>query len=537
MKKFLLSFAALALSLTMSAQWPDSTDEAVRMSQPGQSDYGCQVAFSPDGTTYVVKIVPYAPGEAGLTTLSYRLYILDKNGVLKSPEEGIEIATKPNRSWTAVNNQVYADHDGNAIVMVCDSRDAPAGTTDQGYYIYKVNPEGEILWTQSLVDGEVYELPVSICCAQNSDGDYIFAFTAMSYGDAPAPIILEKLDKDTGEGVWLRTLEHETRPYAYPHLVSSTDGNVMLFYAYTSNQYIYAKMINRDGDDVWESDTRVYRGGFDTTPIHTHIKSFEGPDGGGLFSWRDDRFSEGCFTSYLSYIKADGEYGFPNETNALKICYDDNNTRRSSHVVWSEKHNCFYAALQAFNQGSQSYQMLYVQKISKEGELLWGQDGVELEPLVISSIYDNPVVKVDDEGNPVIFYMKTYDIYTYQTNEITQCAVKLDADGNRLWDESVTFDTHKSYKTDLNVSDLIDGKYWVVAWADNRDGAMKDGSDNIYATRFNVDGTVGDPDKNGISTVSDLPAKSSAYFDLTGRRVASPTKGVYIVDGQKKVMR
>ena len=538
MRKALLLFAAFALSICAWAQWPSSTDKAVQISLPGQSDYGCQTAFSPDGVTYVVKIVPQRPGEAGLTVLSYRLYALDKDGVLLSPAEGYDIATENNKSWTAVNSQLYVDKDGNAIVMCCDSRNAREYSDEQGYTIYKVNPKGEVIWTADLDKGNVYYLPVSINCVEDTDGNYLFAYTPYTTIEANAvpPLLLEKLDKNTGATIWTRKMEHETRPYAYPHLVASNNNQSLLFYLYTSNQYVYAKMLDKDGNDVWDSDARVYRGGFGSIPAHVTIKSFEGPDGGGLFTWRDDRNYEDVYASYASYIKADGSYGFPGETDALKVCYDDFQSRNSADIAWSEQHNCFYAALQIFNQAYQNYQGLYVQKISKEGELLWGPNGLALEPLEEQSIYNDPIVRIDNEGNPVVFYMKTTDIYTYQTNDIQQCAVKLDKDGNKLFSEEVTFDTHKSYKTSLAVSQLIDNKYWVVAWSDNRFGEMDYGSNNMMATRFNVDGTIGDPE-SGIHAIEAGATSDDAYFDLSGRRVSQPSKGIYIRNGCKTVVR
>ena len=216
MKKILLTFVAIALGVTVSAQWPSNTNEVSVISLPGQSDYGCETATSHDGITYVAKIVPQHGDEAGRTVLSYRLYILDKDGVLQSPTDGLDIATEPNRSWTAVNNSLFVDRDGNAIVMCCDSRNANETSTDQGYIIYKVNPKGEVMWVSDLDEGRVYELPVSINCAQDTDGNYLFAFTPMSYDEESAtPLRLEKLNKDSGETIWTRTLSHETRPYVH----------------------------------------------------------------------------------------------------------------------------------------------------------------------------------------------------------------------------------------------------------------------------------------------------------------------------------
>ena len=40
---------------------------------------------------------------------------------------------------------------------------------------------------------------------------------------------------------------------------------------------------------------------------------------------------------------------------------------------------------------------------------------------------------------------------------------------------------------------------------------------------------------DGISTVETTAPNSDALFDLQGRRVAQPTKGLYIVNGKKVI--
>ena len=48
-----------------------------------------------------------------------------------------------------------------------------------------------------------------------------------------------------------------------------------------------------------------------------------------------------------------------------------------------------------------------------------------------------------------------------------------------------------------------------------------------------------DEETTGINTIkgSELKVYNNAYYDLSGRRVAQPTKGLYIVNGKKVLVK
>ena len=46
-----------------------------------------------------------------------------------------------------------------------------------------------------------------------------------------------------------------------------------------------------------------------------------------------------------------------------------------------------------------------------------------------------------------------------------------------------------------------------------------------------------DEETNGISTIENSQLTNGNWYDLSGRRVAQPTKGIYIVNGKKVVVK
>jgi hypothetical protein len=56
------------------------------------------------------------------------------------------------------------------------------------------------------------------------------------------------------------------------------------------------------------------------------------------------------------------------------------------------------------------------------------------------------------------------------------------------------------------------------------------GADARIALKF-------DDETTGIETISKSPLTVNQYYDLQGRRVAQPTKGLYIKDGKKVIVK
>ena len=100
-------------------------------------------------------------------------------------------------------------------------------------------------------------------------------------------------------------------------------------------------------------------------------------------------------------------------------------------------------------------------------------------------------------------------------------------------------DHYFTYKTNLRSSDLIDNSYWVINWEDQRKLPFPPaGCFPRYAARINADGTFGDTE--GIQNTSLTTYEGAQYYDVTGKQLLAPAKGLNIVktpNGVKKQVR
>lgn len=526
-KRILLSLAAALCCLASVAQW---STEDIRVTALDKENYGREVETTSDGTTYIVSVTP-----EGNSILSFRLQIVDKDGRMTLPEEGLVVSNERNRTWTATNRVLFVDRDGNAIIAVFDCRNAQPDVDDLGYTIYKIAPDGTSLWPGGvdLNGGRTHSSAAAMDITQTTDGGYVFAYE--SYGEELSEVHVEKLTAD-GEQAWTEqvVLADETRKYEYPYVVDAGDNQVMLVYVAGTNQYVYARMLDFDGSSVWEEDTKVYQGGFDDTPVWTHLNVQQAPGGGALVSWRDDRLNSGSFCNYVSYVKNDGTFGFPGGVNALQISYAEDYSRMNPDIVIDEANNCLYAVYRQYSQGRQSYCGIFMQKISLDGELLWGPEGKAVVDMQDDVSVGYATAQLSGDGGVTVFWQTNAqtggDVHSY--------AMKYDKDGNAVWTAPAEFSTVKSEKTDLRSSQLIDGKYWIVSWDDYRDD--KDyGVSCLYMQRINTDGTVGATDPSGIQAVK-AEGGAATVYDTAGRSVtrieagADPAaaglgSGIYIV--------
>ncbi len=531
MKKSLLLFVVSLFALHASAQW--SADGATNnlIDSVGTTDYGTSVVTTPDGLSYVLKIIPDGKDDNDRSMLAYSVQIVDKQGNKVLPDGGKTISREPNRSYTVINQSLMADKDGNAIIVTHDCRNAQPTSHDKGYTAYKINHQGELLWSKGtdLWDGEVSEGNAAMSFTQTDDGGYLFAWQEYS-DEIPSAIRIEKLSAD-GKSQWKQELRDTKVAYQYPYVKSVGDNQVILVFLQGTNRTVMARMLDFDGSQVWEADTKLYQGGFDSTPVHTHFKVWQAPKGGVFVTWRDDRNYEGSYANYISYVKNDGTLGFPGGVNALKISHDDDFSRMGPMLVYDDTADCVYLTYLQFAQARQNYKGIYMQKISMDGELLWGSTGKPVVAMQEERALGYATVQQAGDGNIAVFYMDN----AAGGKEAFSFCQKYDTDGNALWEQPLNFATTISEKSNLLSSALIDGKYWICNFEDARYSEHVD-EQLLFMQRINTDGTLGDG-ATAIHSV-DTPAVQGEcnIYTLGGVQLGTTTqdclhleKGIYLL--------
>lgn len=411
MKKIFTLLLALVTIINAYGQW---TEQPISIVTDGTSMYNNEAIVGEDGTTYFLYYHPNLKEavdeyDTDNVIYEYRLQAIDKNGERKFGDLGILISDYSNRSYCVVNNYLHIDKDGNLIVVVSDARDCEDGKSFLGAYAYKLSPEGEMLWDENgiTLDWDS-DLIAAMKIISLADGSHVFAWMRATGTNATTITIkLQRLSSD-GEAQWGANevcLTSETVTYQYPYLVDAGMNQFILVYAKGGAQDIYARKIDFDGTSVWSEDARVYRGGWGGIPIWTLLDIQPSGDGGVIIGWNDDRNYTNIESAYISYVTGDGKIGFlgASDEGDVKLSYSD--WKQYNCKVKADPAGDGFLAFFREADGSQNWQHMIVQKVSKQGELLFGDDGIQLSDFEQVAFGYNSI-QIGNENEAAFFYMK-----------------------------------------------------------------------------------------------------------------------------------
>ncbi|MDE5790839.1 MAG: T9SS type A sorting domain-containing protein [Muribaculaceae bacterium] len=532
MKKILLILAGtLALTGQVSANWGNTAADPLDVFPEGTISYGAEVAVAPDGGVWARIYHPNISGAAGEEDIQnvvyeYRVQHWDKDGKPSFPAEGLLVSDFKNKSYTVVNNLLTTDADGNALLCVSDCRNS--ADQDMSYTAYLISPSGEMLWGE---EGMPVTDPLNpadfgamMTAVPLEDGSFVFSWIeGDNYGNNH--VMLQRLDKK-GEKQWdqskVSLLDDVT---SNPYLIPSGDNTCILVFSKTASQIIYARKIDFEGSNVWGKDTRVYRGGFGSIPIHTLISVVPSGNGGALISWNDDRANSRTESAYLSYITPEGKIGFGNvaDEGDVKLGYAG---WRCFNVKAAPAYDGsgFYAVWRETNTG-QDRQGLRIQKVNHAGELLWGDDGIEYVPLDYQSVGYISIQTAENEG-----CMLFHEIY-YSYNDQRAYASLINPEGENVWKEgSIALSEANRQATQLNSLPLTGNKSWVYYWTDK--GPATDDPSCYKMGLLNIDGSFGIKQSgianamvsDGIKVVGDklfAEGEEIRIYDVAGKCVYS----------------
>ena len=411
MKRLFTLLLALVAMINAYGQW---TEQPIPIVTEGTNMYNNEVIMGEDGTTYFLYYHPNIENavdeyDTYNVIYEYRLQAIDKNGERKFGDSGILISDYPNRSYCVVNNYLYIDKDGNVIVAVSDARDCEDGKSFMGLYVYKVSPEGEMLWGE---DGITLDWNAGILASTKiiglADGSYVLAWMRSTDEIGTTMTInLQRLSAN-GEKQWEDyevSLTSPTVSYRYPYLVDAGMNQFIMVFAQGTAQDLYARKIDFDGTSVWGSDTRIYRGGWGSIPIWTLLDVQPSGDGGVIIGWNDDRDFDYVESAYIAYVTSDGKIGFSGASDEgdVKLSYSD--WPHYNCKVLADPAGDGFLAIFRETDGSQAWQHMIVQKVSKQGELLYGDEGLQLGDFE-SYAFGYNSMKPGKDGEVGLFYMR-----------------------------------------------------------------------------------------------------------------------------------
>ncbi len=503
MKKIGLTILVVLSSIVAMAQWSSNPASPLWINNDGTYFFSYDIATAPNGNTWF-----YLNGIGD----THYVQLYDTAGVALLGEEMMLVSDYADRLTGYIGQNLFVDRDGNAIVVVSDLRYSPANDELGTYTAYKISQSGEMLWGEDGVPvdgGEGRSINAFMGITQLSDGSYVFTWTHSGYDQTIFSVDIQRVSSE-GELLWDAADTRLTDPegkitYFWPYVVDAGSGQCILVYTKGSNLDLYARKIDFDGSLVWSEDTRIYNGGFLSIPLWTLLDVEPSGDGGVIVTWYDDRYFTNTESIYMSYVKPNGELGFSAGNAGQKLGYSGYRAL-SSCCKYDPASDSFIAMWREASSGQVSYG-IRAQSVSKEGELLWGENGIEIEPIEEDKDYGDIQLQYGKEGEMVAMYMKR------NTNEYGNVDVRMQRintlTGELVWDESkILTDTQSpTEKTDMKATTLAYGDCGVFGW-DDRGVTSDPDYKRLYLQRVNYDGTVG---RKADAAVTDVVAEGLSF--------------------------
>lgn len=483
MKKVLLTLTTVLSCSAAMAQWTSDPSVNTKVSPDGQEIYAQEFAVNKDGLVFFNYNAPH-----NNNTETF-LQILDKEGNKMLDGMGLTVSDKPARGWVAVNQMLMSDKDGNAIIAVSDCRNAPAGSQDLSYTIYKVSPEGEMLWGEDGVDlekGESVSSEAKMSMIQLEDGSYIFAWARSKSADDLYKIYMERLSAD-GEFLWENpiVIESADNNCMYTWLANAGDNQFVMMYAKGINQVLTAQKYDFDGTPVWPQEASIYDYGFGSIPIWTFVEMIPDTKGGIFVGWYDDRYSTNYSKTYVSHVTNEGKLGFISGKEGTALANPEYMRGFAPKMVYDEKTDCLFT-LHCETDADQNWYHLLLQKVSMDGELLWGSEGYEVMPLENNCTMSYYSLQNAGEGNFTVFYQKLEG--NASNSNVLTYAIRFDGNGDQpeeVWENPVQLSTMNCNKSGLESSPLMNNEYYITMWSNNYT------NEGTFMQRINLDGTLG----------------------------------------------
>ncbi|MBQ6939183.1 MAG: T9SS type A sorting domain-containing protein [Muribaculaceae bacterium] len=540
MKKFAILASLMLMGASASmAQWSNKQDEYLRVF-PEKSLYESDVQIAPNGNAWLFFNYP----EDG--TIKYAVQLVDSLGNLVFGEEPLVVSQYPTRTYNVVNEYLTVDSEGNAIVVVHDCRYSDSETKAVSYTAYKISQTGEFLWGEDGValDGEkAHDFSACMATTEIADKSIVFAWQEVDVETYKNVLRMQRISRE-GEILWDPAevcVKDPKVDYSYPYLVDGGNNQVLMVYAAGSAKDLYVRKIDFDGASVWSEDTQIYRGGWGNIPLQSVLDVQPSGDNGVIVAWYDDRYFTQVESVYMTYVKTNGEIGFAAGVEGQKLGLAGWRSFRPQ-CVYDPTSDSFYAIWEE-SSSNQSWNRIVAQRISKDGELLWGENALELRPLT-QVRYGYQSVQLGVPGEVAFFYMEN-ESGTYAGGVKTTATVINVNDTTLRRENDFTACENSTPKQNLRTTPMHDGRYWLAMWSDGNESPK-----DLVMHRVNNDLTVGLPESNAVEGVqadantfvalatlvegeamfatnfATATQATLAIYDINGALVATPFEGV-----------
>ena len=409
-------------------------------------------------TAYGYHFMVWEDGRGGYTNIYSQK--VDENGNRLWSLDGIA-------AGKGDGNQNFAslieDGSGGLIVVWQDYR---SGNAD--IYGQRINAEGTVLWNSH---------GVAVCKAAAGQ----FAPELISDGSGGAIITWHDYRSGSGEDVYAQRISADGAALWqedgisvcaaqgtqwFPKIASDGSGGAIIVWtdgrASSADNNIYGQRISADGKELWEKDG---------ISICSASQNQEKPmiqavSGGAVVAWNDMR--NGNLDIYANKIDLDGKALWQSDgVSVVSASFSQEDPKLADDgvggavVVWTD------------SRGEES--AIYMQKISKDGQVLWGENGREVAKSAAKQEHAE-IAKLGTEGWGVVWEDS-------RQNGTLLYAQKINRDGVPLWQEGgilMAAGTKNEEKPSVAVSPRNE---LMVVWQDKRNGNF-----DVYSQKISGQG-------------------------------------------------
>ena len=361
--KFLI-VAVLALQVFPNpaySQWSGQADSPLLFGEMEIFAGGLQhsTATTPDGATWITWIDSYCLG-------SFMIQRIGPNGTLLRPG-GMLVAADDTCGFTEPPH-IAACSDNSVVV----TRGASITT------VYRISPSGEMVWGAQGIEFNDGAITGGFGgMIGQSNGEVLFAWHSGS------TMLAQKFSAD-GAPVWHRVATIETVTGSNRRIFSVVpdgSGGAIVFWdsPHSYEQLVFAIRFDNTGNSAWQKPLLLVPFGIGSS-LHTDPFAISDGKGGAYLSYTEGLEQIDIPSRlFLHHIDANGSSSFAEPgirvSEKLSRQYDakiriDEQTG-DAMIFWRD--------------GGFAAQDLYAQRISRSGMRLWGDEGIEIAPLGVST--------------------------------------------------------------------------------------------------------------------------------------------------------
>ena len=498
MKNHSMIFVCVVLQsfwpVTAKAQWSTDPGENTAVTNSQGMITMPHVAMTPSGNSYI----SWYSATEGFRFDSY-LQCFGINGNKLWGTEGLLVSNHPTFTWVS-DYGLAVDKKGYAILAFQDIRDGVSNA-----FAYRIAPDGTFNWG---ADGiRITDNPDENWWPQitvTDDNESIFLYSDIPSNDSIDnwKIGFQKVDS-TGNKVWNETiLFNPDLDYYMPQMLPTEQGNLIISWLAKSGTpdtvmgqinffHVYLQKYDHNGQPMWANPIQADSGNhmaFNSVYTIPYLVN-NGADGAYVV-WQS--VSLGVPTVRVNNIATDGTAlwkasGIEAETNLMLQSMSPS----AYYDKAADKLYVFYLV----NGKNVTSWSVGGQKLSTEGERLWGNEAKLMVPYLYSvdSSYIASFIRPAPENRLCLFYEKAYKSVSGNDTLVQGdlYAGLLDADGNYIWPgDNVLVSSAVGNKLYFTAGEYSEGQ-WITAWTDYRQHPLQALFSNIYAQNVSINGTLG----------------------------------------------